>query len=98
MALAQHDELLESLPCWALFRAASTGATFRPRSSEVVFRARVRDSLGWETINKLCGHNRGFERFLQDIKIDFESKRIHKEEYDAIIPDPQAYIDEKLGK
>jgi hypothetical protein len=64
-------------------------------SSSVLFHAKKRESLDWETMNKLSERNPDFMKFLQDIKIDFESKRIHKSEYDNII-DPYKYIEEKL--
>lgn len=64
--------------------------------SRVLYPARFRESLDWETINKLCEHNRDFDRFLQDVKIDFESKRIHRAEYDEVIKDIFKYIKDKL--
>ena len=51
-------------------------------SSSILYPARGRDTLDWETINKLCEQNSDFEKFLQDVKIDFESKRIHRSEFD----------------
>jgi len=45
-------------------------------ASRILYPARGRDTLDWETINKLCEQNKEFDRFLQDVKIDFESKRI----------------------
>ncbi len=36
-------------------------------------------------------------KFLQNIKIDFKSKRIHKNEYDKII-DPYKHIAERIAK
>jgi hypothetical protein len=65
-------------------------------ASRVVFDARVRDSLDWETINKLCEQNGDFRKFLQDVKIDFESKRVHRSEYDEVIRDIAEYIKDKL--
>ena len=64
--------------------------------SSVLYPARIRDGLDWETINKLCEQNTDFEKFIQDVKIDFESKRIHRAEYDNIPPDPSKYISEKM--
>jgi len=46
------------------------------------------------TINKLCEQNGDFAKFVEDVKIDFESKRIHKAEYDEIPKDPGKYIGE----
>ncbi len=66
-------------------------------ASTVVYPARVKESLDWETINKLCEQNKDFEKFLQDVQIDFESKRIHKAEYDEVLQDIDAYIGNKLS-
>lgn len=64
--------------------------------SKVLYPSRAKSFLDWETINKLCEQNRDFARFVEDVKIDFESKRIHKTEYDEIPKDPTKYISEKL--
>jgi hypothetical protein len=56
----------------------------------------VRVSLDWETINKLCEQNSDFDKFLQDVKIDFESKRIHRAEFDEVSKDIIKYIKEKM--
>lgn len=66
-------------------------------SSTILYPSRIKDSLDWETINKLCEQNTDFEKFLQDVKIDFESKRIHKAEYDVVIKDINAYIKAKIN-
>lgn len=65
-------------------------------SSSVLYPARVRESLDWETINKLCEQNRDFEKFVEDVKIDFESKRVHRAEYDEILKEPTHYIKDRL--
>jgi uncharacterized protein len=65
-------------------------------SSTILYPARFRESLDWETINKLCEQNADFKKFLQDVKIDFESKRIHKAEYDELVKDIAGYIRNKL--
>ena len=65
-------------------------------SSSVLFAARSRQVLDWETVNKLCDQNRDFEKFVQDVKIDFDSKRVHPSEYDPVIKDPTKYIKDKL--
>jgi len=67
-------------------------------SSHVLFPARSRPLLDWETLNKLCDQNSGFEKFIQDVRIDFESKRVHRSEYDQVIKDPDAYITGKLKR
>lgn len=65
-------------------------------SSRILFPARSRESLDWETINKLCEQNSDFDKFLQDVKIDFEGKRIHRSEYDPLEKDIGKYIKEKM--
>ncbi len=65
-------------------------------SSNILYPAQGRDALDWETINKLCEQNVDFEKFLQDVRIDFESKRIHRAEYDEVVKDIRKYIREKL--
>ncbi len=65
-------------------------------SSAVLYPARVKGTLDWETINKLCDQNPDFEKFIEDVKIDFESKRIHRAEYDEVVRDPVQYIRERL--
>ena len=61
-------------------------------SSLVLFPAKHKEKLDWDTMNKLVEQNKDFAKFIQDVKIDFESKRIHKSEYDKIIEDPEKYI------
>ncbi|HLP47998.1 MAG TPA: HTH domain-containing protein [Candidatus Kapabacteria bacterium] len=65
-------------------------------SSDVIYPARFRESLDWETINKLCDQNPEFKKFIQDVKIDFEGKRIHAAEYDHVEKDIYAYIKDVL--
>jgi uncharacterized protein len=65
-------------------------------SSIILYPARSRDALDWETINKLCEQNSDFEKFLQDVKIDFEAKRIHRAEFDEVLKDIHKHIREKL--
>lgn len=67
-------------------------------SSNVLFPSKTKTILDWETMNKLCEQNPDFEKFIQDVKIDFEARRIHKSEYDDIIESPENYIKKFLGK
>ena len=64
--------------------------------SSILYPAKVKEFLNWETINKLCEQNADFEKFLQDVKIDFEGKRIHRSEYDEVVRDIVKYIKDKL--
>ena len=61
-------------------------------SSTVIFHSKKKKELDWETMNKLCEINSDFKKFIQDVKIDFDSKRIHKSEYDEILSEPEIYI------
>lgn len=55
-----------------------------PHSTEILLPAKYRDTLDWETINKLTMNN-DFKEFLTRVKIDISSKKIHKKEYDPIL-------------
>lgn len=61
-------------------------------SSSVLFPARPKDYLDWETMNKLCEQNRDFETFIDDVQRDYAGKKIHPSEYESIINDPEGYI------
>lgn len=65
-------------------------------SSTVLYPAKVKDKLDWETINKLCDQNPDFLKFIEDVKIDFNYTRIHKSEYDEIITEPDDYVRQKF--
>ena len=54
-----------------------------PHSSEIIFPAKYREVLDWETINKLT-MNADFKEFISTVKIDITSKKIHKKEYDQV--------------
>jgi hypothetical protein len=55
-----------------------------PDQSEIILPARTRDSLDWETVNKLTMNN-DFVEFLTRVKIDISSKKIHTKEYDPVL-------------
>lgn len=67
-------------------------------SSKVLFPAKQRPSLDWETMNKLTEQNKDFNKFIKDVKIDFNSKVIHKSEYDLIISNPEDYLKKNIFK
>jgi hypothetical protein len=67
-------------------------------SSSVLFHAKSKSQLDWETMNKLSDRNEEFSKFIQDVKIDLESKRIHRAEYDDILDDPERYIKRSRNK
>ncbi len=55
-----------------------------PDSSELLFPARSKDALDWDTINKLT-INPNFEAFLKRITNDITSKEIRKERYNKVL-------------
>lgn len=55
-----------------------------PDSSEVLFPAKFKSELDWDTINKLSMENRDFNEFVKRIKIDISSKEVRKEKYDKV--------------
>jgi hypothetical protein len=61
-------------------------------SSIVLYPARSKDYLDWETMNKLCEQNEDFETFIHDVQTDFSGKKIHPSEYESVLNDPDGYI------
>ena len=61
-------------------------------SSRVLFPARLKDDLDWETMNKLCEQNTDFESFIDNVQHDYAGKKIHASEYDKILSDVEEYI------
>ncbi|MFV0193476.1 HTH domain-containing protein [Empedobacter falsenii] len=53
-------------------------------SSEIIIPAKYKQDLDFETINKLAMNN-DFKEFLETVKIDLTSKKIHKKEYDFVL-------------
>jgi hypothetical protein len=60
--------------------------------SRVVYPARAKSILDWETINKLCEQNKDFAEFLRSVKIDVNARKVHRGEYDAVIKDIESYV------
>ena len=58
--------------------------TSDPDASRVIFPAKQKENLDWESMNKLC-INEDFKNFLRRIKNDLTSKEIRKEQYDKIL-------------
>jgi hypothetical protein len=67
-------------------------------SSTVLFPARTRNVLDWETMNKLCEQNTDFETFMDDVQHDYAGKKIHASEYDPIISDPMDFIRKMIAE
>ncbi len=56
-----------------------------PDSTEILFPARSKDSVDWETVNKLAAINPDFREFLKRVKTDLTSREIRKEMYDPVL-------------
>lgn len=59
-----------------------------PDSSQVLFPAKSKDLLDWETVNKLSRMNSDFRNFLKRVRIDISSKEVRKELYDEVLERP----------
>lgn len=55
-----------------------------PHASRVVFPAKVRENLDWDTVNKLTGMNEDFKLFVKRVRKDLQSNEIRKEQYDLV--------------
>ena len=55
-----------------------------PDSSKVIFPAKPREYIDWETVNKLSKMNADFSDFLKRVKTDVMSREIRKELYDKV--------------
>jgi len=56
-----------------------------PDSCEIILPARVKETVDWETVNKLASMNSDFQEFLRRIKNDINSREIRKEMYDTVL-------------
>jgi len=54
-----------------------------PHSSDIIIPAKHRKNIDLETINKLAMNN-DFKDFIETVKIDLNSKKVHKKEYDLV--------------
>lgn len=92
--IQQQDDLLSELE--RLSTSFGIGIIFLDLedidSSTVLFPAKSKDYLDWETMNKLCEQNPDFETFIDDVQRDYAGKKIHPSEYDTITNDPEEYI------
>jgi hypothetical protein len=56
-----------------------------PDSTEVLFPAKHRTDLDWDTINKLAEENADFRDFILRVRNDLSSKEVRKEKYDRVL-------------
>jgi uncharacterized protein len=65
--------------------------------SRVLYPARVKTALDWETINKLADQSTDFGAFIQNVTIDFKARRVHRGEYDNVVRDIDGHLAKILG-
>ena len=92
--IAEDDDLLAELDRLASSFGIGIIHLNLPDLSEsrVLYPARIKTELDWETINKLCEQNDDFRKFLQSVKIDVSARKIHRAEYDTVNPDIDEYV------
>lgn len=56
-----------------------------PDSSEIFLPARAKDTIDWDTVNKLANINPDFREFLKRIRIDSSSREVRREMYDKVL-------------
>jgi len=56
-----------------------------PDSSEIIYPAKQKDFLDWETINKIVALNSDFKNFITRITKDIQVKDVREEEFDKIL-------------
>lgn len=56
-----------------------------PDATEILYPARHKPSVDWETVNKLASLSPDFRAFLKRIKTDLMSKEVYREWYDKIL-------------
>jgi len=56
-----------------------------PNSSEILLPAKSKDTIDWDTVNKLSSINPDFRDFLKRIRIDMTSREVRKEMYDSVL-------------
>jgi hypothetical protein len=56
-----------------------------PDSAQTILPARSRETVDWETVNKLAGLNQDFRDFLKRIKTDISSREVRRELYDRVL-------------
>ena len=59
--------------------------TADPDASEILFPAKRKEELDWDTINKLASDNPDFKEFLRRVRIDLSTRELRIESYDKLL-------------
>jgi len=62
-----------------------------PDSSEVIFPAKRKENIDWETVNKLYEGNKDFRNFIKGVYNDLKTNEIRHERYDKLY-DPRELV------
>ncbi|MBI5918328.1 MAG: hypothetical protein HY849_03000 [Nitrosomonadales bacterium] len=60
-----------------------------PDSSGVIFPAKHKTELDWDSINKLSAINPDFRKFLADVGAALQTSRVYEREFDEVFKDPE---------
>lgn len=55
-----------------------------PDASQILYQAKERDNLDWDTINKIAELNKDFKTFISRITNDIKTQEIREEEFDEV--------------
>lgn len=58
--------------------------TENPNDSRILFPAKRKKDLDWDTVNKLCSGNPDFKNFLDSVNGALKLMKIHQEDYDKV--------------
>jgi len=56
-----------------------------PDACEILLPAKTKDTIDWNTVNKMADMNTDFKKFLSRIKTDMTSKEARQEKYDKVM-------------
>ncbi|MBQ6263229.1 MAG: HrgA protein [Clostridia bacterium] len=64
--------------------------------SEILFSAREREKIDWDTVDRLVETNTDFETFVKDAVSDIKGMQMHLSQYDEVMTEPKLlkYIEE----
>jgi len=65
-------------------------------ASYVVYPAKTKSTLNWETINKLYALNEDFREFIDNVHDDIKTIKIRPLQYDSVLEEPSEYIQTQM--
>lgn len=96
--LEQDDDFLQELK--RLTNSFGIGVIrfdiFNPDDSEIVIPAKQKETLDWETINKLCNANADFRGFIEGVKDNAKITKIQKSLYNKVLDTDEIKINHEM--